>query len=231
MTRSPFCVDAGAAVPGDKILRADPLAHRGQQHALQVGARQADVRPVVPGRLAERLAIDELAVAGEEGVVLRLAGGRDQRVLKPERARAPSSHARRYGCRCRARASRTPPRTPGPGGPRREACNASASVSPPIPPPMTIASMRAIDKASAPANATGQRVGPAYRTVARHGVKWRRGSAADAEAARDTGEDRAVSLARARPSARPSSAVASGATPIPRNGCWSRTTSAPTSTS
>ena len=38
------------------------------------------------GRLAERLAIDELAVAREEGVVLRLAGGGDQRVLEPERA-------------------------------------------------------------------------------------------------------------------------------------------------
>ena len=44
------------------------------------------MRPLVPGRLAERLAIDQLAVAGEEGVVLRLAGGRDQRVLEPERA-------------------------------------------------------------------------------------------------------------------------------------------------
>ena len=40
----------------------------------------------MPGRLAERLAIDQLAVPGEEGVVLRLAGGRDQLVLEPERA-------------------------------------------------------------------------------------------------------------------------------------------------
>ena len=79
-------LDADAAMPGDEILRADPLAHRGQQHALQVGAQQRDVRPQVAGRLAERLAIDELAVPGEEGVVLRLAGGRDQRVLEPERA-------------------------------------------------------------------------------------------------------------------------------------------------
>ena len=48
--------------------------------------KQRDVRPQVPGRLAPGLAIDELAVAGEEGVVLRLAGGRDQLVLQPERA-------------------------------------------------------------------------------------------------------------------------------------------------
>ena len=36
---------AGAAMAGDEILCADPLAHRAEQHALQIGARQADVRP------------------------------------------------------------------------------------------------------------------------------------------------------------------------------------------
>ena len=79
-------LDAGAAMAGDEILRPDPLAHRAEQHALQIGAQQRDMRPLMAGRLAERLAIDELAVAREEGVVLRLAGGRDQRVLEPERA-------------------------------------------------------------------------------------------------------------------------------------------------
>ena len=79
-------LDAHAAMPGDEVVRPDPLAHGGQQHPLQVGAKQRDMRPQMAGRLAERLAIDELAVAGEEGVVLRLAGGGDQRVLEPERA-------------------------------------------------------------------------------------------------------------------------------------------------
>ena len=86
VTRSAALLDAGAAMPGDEILRPDPLAHRAKQHPLQVGAKQRDVRPQMAGRLAERLAIDELAVPREEGVVLRLAGGRDQRVLQPERA-------------------------------------------------------------------------------------------------------------------------------------------------
>ena len=66
-------LDAGAAVSGDEVLRADPLAHRIEQHPLQVGAQQRDMRPLVPGRLAERLAIDHLAVPREERVVLRLA--------------------------------------------------------------------------------------------------------------------------------------------------------------
>ncbi len=57
-------LDAGAAVPGEKILRADPLAHRAEQHPLQVGPQQRDVRPLVTGRLAERLAVDQSGRAG-----------------------------------------------------------------------------------------------------------------------------------------------------------------------
>ena len=56
------------------------------QHALQVGPQQRDMRPLVPGRLAERLAIDQLAVAGEKGVVGGLAGGRDQGMFEAVRA-------------------------------------------------------------------------------------------------------------------------------------------------
>src|SRR4051812_29140341 len=79
-------LDAGAAVSGEEVLRADPLAHRAQQDPLKIGPQQRDVRPLVAGGLAERFAIDELAVAGEERVVLRLAGGRDQLILEAERA-------------------------------------------------------------------------------------------------------------------------------------------------
>jgi hypothetical protein len=66
-------IDTGAAVPGEEVLRADPRAHRAEQNPLQIGARQGDVRPLMAGGLAERLAVDQLPMAGEEGVVFRLA--------------------------------------------------------------------------------------------------------------------------------------------------------------
>ena len=81
-------LDTGASMSGDEVFRADPLAHRAEQHALQVGPQQRNMRPLVAGRLAERLAIDELAVAGEEGVVLGLARGRDQGFFEPQRAQS-----------------------------------------------------------------------------------------------------------------------------------------------
>ncbi len=57
-----------------------------EQHLVQVGAVDRNVRPLVAGGHPPRLAVDELAVAGEERVVLRLAGDRDERVLQPQRA-------------------------------------------------------------------------------------------------------------------------------------------------
>ena len=44
------------------------------------------MRPLVAGRQAPGLAVDQLAVAGEERVVLRLAGDRRQRLLQAKRA-------------------------------------------------------------------------------------------------------------------------------------------------
>ena len=71
---------------GDEVLRPDPLAHGVEQDLVQVGAMDGEMRPLVAGRESPRLAVDELAVAGEERVVLRLAGDRGERVLEPERA-------------------------------------------------------------------------------------------------------------------------------------------------
>ena len=79
-------LDADAAMSGDEVVRAEPLAHGVQQHLVQVGAVDGKVRPLMPGGEPPGLAVDELAVAGEEGIVLRLAGDRRERVLQPERA-------------------------------------------------------------------------------------------------------------------------------------------------
>ena len=70
----------------DEVVRAQTLAHGVQQHLVQVGAMDGKMRPLMPGGEPPGLAIDELAVAGEEGIVLRLAGDRRERVLQPERA-------------------------------------------------------------------------------------------------------------------------------------------------
>ena len=78
-----------------KFSGPEPLAHGVEQHPVQVGAVDREVRPLMPGRRAPRLAIDELAVAGEEGIVLRLAGDRRQRVLAARARSAPSPHADR----------------------------------------------------------------------------------------------------------------------------------------
>ena len=71
---------------GDEVLRPEPLAHGIQEDLVQVGAMNGKMRPLMSGRESPWLAVDELAVAGEEGVVLRLAGDRRERVLEPELA-------------------------------------------------------------------------------------------------------------------------------------------------
>ena len=69
-----------------KLSRSEPRPDRIEQHLVQVGAVDGEMRPLVPGSEPPRLAVDELAVTGEEGVVLRLAGNRRERVLQSERA-------------------------------------------------------------------------------------------------------------------------------------------------
>ncbi len=61
-------------------------SHRAEQHRVQVGAVDREMRPLVAGGEPPRLAIDQLAVAREERVVLRLARNRRELVLQAERA-------------------------------------------------------------------------------------------------------------------------------------------------
>ena len=79
-------LDPDAAVAGDEVVRPDPLERGGEQHLVQVGAMDREMRPLVPGGTPPRLAIDELPVPGEERIVLRLAGARRQGLLQPQRA-------------------------------------------------------------------------------------------------------------------------------------------------
>jgi hypothetical protein len=72
------------SVAGDEIFRPEPLAHRGEQHLVQVAAMDGKMRPLVSGRASPRLAIDQLAVARKEGIVLGLAGDRRERALEPQ---------------------------------------------------------------------------------------------------------------------------------------------------
>src|SRR5690606_25800824 len=76
-------VDPQAAVAGHYAVRAQALAHRRQQRHLQVAAVDRVLGPVVAGRLAGRLAVDELAVAVEED---RLAGVHAQRIQRRQQA-------------------------------------------------------------------------------------------------------------------------------------------------
>jgi hypothetical protein len=79
-------LDADAAMAGDEVLRTQALAHGVEQHLVQVAAVDGKVRPLVPGREPPGLAVDQLAMAGEEGVIGRLARDRRERVLQAERA-------------------------------------------------------------------------------------------------------------------------------------------------
>jgi hypothetical protein len=79
-------LDRAAAMTRDEILGSDAVAHRIEQHLMQVAAMKREVRPLVARSKAPRLAIDELAVAREEGIVLRCASRSNECVLKAERA-------------------------------------------------------------------------------------------------------------------------------------------------
>ena len=134
-------LDADAAVAGDEVLRPEALAYGIQEDLVQVGAMNGKMRPLVSGRDAPWLAVDELAVAGEEGVVLRLAGDRGERGLEPERLSSFTAWGPRLiptpSGRISGAASNTRMRAAA-----FAAWAASASVSPPMPPPMMINSTR-----------------------------------------------------------------------------------------
>jgi hypothetical protein len=66
-------LDGAAAMARGEILDSDPFTHGIEQHLMQVAAMKREVRPLVARSKAPRLAIDELAVAREKGIVLRCA--------------------------------------------------------------------------------------------------------------------------------------------------------------
>ena len=67
-------------------VAAQPLQRGVEQHLVQVGAMDRELRPVVAGIAAARLLVDELAVAAVEGELARLDGRRRQRVLQAKLA-------------------------------------------------------------------------------------------------------------------------------------------------
>src|SRR5581483_5839490 len=64
-------LDAAAFPAGTDRLRAEPRAHRLQQHELQIAAMDRELRPVITGVTARRLPINELAEAVEENRLAR----------------------------------------------------------------------------------------------------------------------------------------------------------------
>src|ERR1700733_3211193 len=63
---------ADAVMIGENAIRADPALEGFQQHHLQVAAMNRKLRMVVTGPAPERLPIDQLAKAVEEGWVFGL---------------------------------------------------------------------------------------------------------------------------------------------------------------
>src|ERR1700722_10844349 len=63
---------ADAVMIGENAIRADPALEGFQQHHLQVAAMNRKLRMVVAGPAAERLLIDQLAEAVEEGCIFGL---------------------------------------------------------------------------------------------------------------------------------------------------------------
>jgi hypothetical protein len=79
-------LDRAAAMTRDEVLSSDAVAHGIEQHLMQVAAMKRDVRPLVARSKAPRLAIEELAVSREEGVILRCASRSNECALETERA-------------------------------------------------------------------------------------------------------------------------------------------------
>src|SRR6266545_1526787 len=67
-------------------ITAQPLHRRVEQHRVQIGAMDRELRPVVAGVAAAWLLVDELAVAAVEGELARLDGASGQRVLQAKLA-------------------------------------------------------------------------------------------------------------------------------------------------
>ena len=79
-------VDADAGVSGRHGVGAEPLLHRGQQHALQVAAMDRKLRCFVAGPAPGRLGVDELAEAVEEGGLAGRHGEALERLEDAQRA-------------------------------------------------------------------------------------------------------------------------------------------------
>ncbi len=86
-------IDADAGVAEDDPLRADPLAGRGEQDRLQVGAVDRELRHVVTGPATRGLAVDVLAEAVEERRFARDHRAPLELAENAERGRAPRSRA------------------------------------------------------------------------------------------------------------------------------------------
>ena len=85
-------IDADAGVAGDDSLAADPCPHGVEQDGLQIGAVDRQLRRIVAGPAAGRLAVDVLAEAVEER---RLARDDGDPLELGEDAERPQRRARR----------------------------------------------------------------------------------------------------------------------------------------
>ncbi len=77
--------DAEAMTVDDDAIGARAVAERIEQHHLQIAAMDRELRMVVAGGAAERLLVDQLPEAVEEGRVLGRDRDLGQRLFKPER--------------------------------------------------------------------------------------------------------------------------------------------------
>ena len=85
VTPASSCCDAEAMTIENDAIGAGTFAERVEQHHLQVAAMNRELRVVVAGGAAERLLIDQLPEAIEEGGVLCCDRDPGQRRFKPER--------------------------------------------------------------------------------------------------------------------------------------------------
>ena len=79
-------VDARAAPAEDHLVGAGARDEGIEQHHLQIAAMDGELRYVVAGKTAGRLAVDVLAEAIVEAIFARGDGDLGERVFQPERA-------------------------------------------------------------------------------------------------------------------------------------------------
>src|SRR5260370_38121042 len=82
-------LDAEAMGVGDEPVAARMRAEWIEQHHLQIAAMNRELRMVLAGGAAERLPIDQLPEAVEEGGIRRLDREACQRIFKPQRGQFP----------------------------------------------------------------------------------------------------------------------------------------------